>query len=229
MTPQDKPPVIQKPPPVPAQRPVPVVKGSAPAARTNQINIWELLFRLFTFSLLAASVMIAWWMFSQRLVPRQKQSRELGSRVSRFSIEVDELERQWSEAEAQRVSNKYALVRSNLFVGPAALEAWWINLKEQAIPLTLDLRVEFGAAKPKLTNQENIALVPTTLALEVQPAVGTERPESPYQRVLRLAHRLTTGDKRADLAQFTVNGGTNSTSRAVMVLDLWAGEEEAPK
>jgi hypothetical protein len=52
--------------------------------------------------------------------------------------------------------------------------------------------------------------------------------ESAYQRVLRLAQRLTATQKRADLAELTVFGGTNSISSAVMVFDLWAGEGGAP-
>ena len=67
-------------------------------------------------------------------------------------------------------------------------------------------------------------MIPATIFLEVHPT--TEQPaQPPYQRLLQLAQQLGAGEKRTDLAELTVWGGTGSVSRATVVLNLWAGEE----
>ena len=102
------------------------------------------------------------------------------------------------------------------------------NLKEQVSPLALDAKADFGRTIPQATNEADLVIIPTTIAVDVQPAAGSQGYESPYQRVLRLCQRLSAQQKRADLAELRVTGGTGSVSSAMMVFHLWAGEEGEP-
>jgi hypothetical protein len=42
---------------------------------------------------------------------------------------------------------------------------------------------------------------------------------------VQLAQQLNTEEKRTDMTELTISGGTGSISEAVVVLRLWAGEE----
>ena len=66
------------------------------------------------------------------------------------------------------------------------------------------------------------------LSVEVQPLPAAQIAASPYQRILLLSQRLSTQEKRADLTELTVTGGTNSINHAVFGLHLWAAEGKTP-
>src|SRR5258708_23999129 len=71
--------------------------------------------------------------------------------------------------------------------------------------------------------QENGAIVPASVTLEVRPAIGGT--QTPYQRMLRLGQQLAAEGKRADLAELDVNGGPLSLTHGVFGFNFWAGEE----
>ena len=207
--------------PVPAARP----PDAEPARNAGH---GDRLFRAIILVAVLGSVVMIWWSFVRVLLPRQKQSRELGSTVSRLSAEVDDLERQWTRADAEQVSNQFRQVDLKLFAGRAGVEDSLAALKEQAAPLALDVQAELGPPSPQTAGGRTLTVIPATLSIEVQPA----RPEipnpSPYQRILQLSQRLTGEDKRADLTELTVAVGTNSISRAELVLNYWTGKEPTP-
>lgn len=186
----------------------------------------EWIFRLVIATALCGAVALAWWTLRIRLLPLQQQSRELSVAVSHLSTEVDDLERQWSKTKQEQTARRLAEAHTRLFGNQAALEAWLSQLKEQADPLLLDTRTALGQSIPKLTGEQEIAVIPTTISVDVRPALRDQAKDkdSAYQRVLRLAQRLTAPQKRADLAELTVVGGTNAISSAVLVFHLWAGE-----
>ena len=74
---------------------------------------------------------------------------------------------------------------------------------------------------------EKLAMIPATIFLEVRTTTDQSAAQSPYQRLVQMAQQLGAGEKRTDLAELSLSGGTGSVSRAVMVLNLWAGEERA--
>jgi hypothetical protein len=186
------------------------------------------LFRAITLVAVLGSVAVIWWSFVMVLLPRLKESRELSSRVSRLSAEVDELDHQWTKAGAEQVSNQFSQVDLKLFEGRAGLEAWLANLQEQAAPLALDVRADLGPASPPTAGDRTLTVIPATVSVEVQPARPEMATSSPYQRILQLSQRLTDEDKRADLTELTVAGGTNSIGRAVLVLNYWTRKEGTP-
>jgi hypothetical protein len=201
-------------------------KPLAPDARLTRFNAYEWQFRIFIVVMLGVSVLLSWWSL-KRLVPLQRQCRELSATVSRVSTEVDEMQRQWSEDDAAQIRRRFAQANAQLFVDQSALESWMANLKDQVIPLGLDVHTDFAKSVPQ-SSHNDLAIIPTTVAVDVRPTLGIQGAESSYQRILRLSHRLTTQQKRADLAELKVSATSdNSINGAVLVLNLWAGEEQA--
>jgi hypothetical protein len=209
---------------------------SAPAPETRppadvpprDAGFRERLFRAITFVAVVGSVAVICWSYFGLLAPRLKQSRQLSSEVARLSAEVDGLERQWTDADAQQMSNKFSQVGSQLFTGQAGLVAWLANAKAQAAPLALDLWAELGQAASPTAGGRTFTVIPATVSVEVQPARAEAGIVSPYQRIVRVSQRLAGGDQRADLAELTVSKGANSIGRAVLVLNCWTEKEAAP-
>jgi hypothetical protein len=192
----------------------------------NRVDAYEWHFRGFVVVMLAISMMLGWWSL-KRLIPLQKKCAELSATVSRVSGEVDELQRRWSEDDAAEIQRRFAQAHLQLFVDQAALENWMATLKDQVIPLGLGVHTDFAKSVPQKSHND-LAIIPTTISIDVGPALGTQTTETTYQRILRLSHRLTTQQRRADLTELKVSAtGDNSINGAVLVLNLWAGEEQA--
>jgi len=204
--------------------PVIPTRAQVGVARSPRPNKWELLFRLVIIFVLLASLALAWWTFSKVFLPVQRQSQELSTKLAALSSDVDRLERKWGQADAEEIRRRYREAYGQLFADQSALEAWLANLEEQAGPLGLEAKVDFGQSTPASTNELQLAVV--NVSLEVRPMPGTT--EAPYQRLLRFTGLLAAEGKRADLAEMTVVGGPNSIPRATLVFTLWAGEEGKP-
>jgi outer membrane murein-binding lipoprotein Lpp len=189
------------------------------------MNSREVIFRVVIVAVILASVIVAWWSFAKVLPPLQKQSKELATTYRQVSAQVDKLAHEWSETKAVEVTNTYVVARSRLFGSAAAFDQWLANLNGQASTLTLDAKADFGKTTPLPVPGEKLATIPATIFLEVRPAAEQQTTTSPYQRLVQLTQQLGGGEKRTDLAELTVAGGTGSVSRAVVVLNLWAGEE----
>lgn len=204
--------------PAPQARPLPR-NGTPPR---------DWLFRVITLVAVLGSVAVIWWSLVMVLFPRLKQSRDLSSTVSRLSAEVDNLEQQWTKAGPEQVSNQLRQVDLKLFEGRADVGAWLANLGEQAAPLALDARADLGPASRQTAGGRTLTVIPATVLVEVQPARPEMTNRSAYQRVLQWSQRLWNEDKRADLMELTVVGGTNSIGRVTLVLNCWAAKEGAP-
>lgn len=192
-------------------------------AQSAKFKPWEIAFRIINFGLIIASIGFAWWAFSKRLVPLQQKSRQLASSLSTLSTQVDDLSRKWPKFERDQVRSDYNDVRNALFQDESELGRWLLRLQEEASPLALEIKVEFGAPSDRTTDQEKLAVIPASVKLVVRPTIGGN--QTPYQRMLRLGQELGAEGKRADLAELTVNGGPLSITNGILVFNLWAGEE----
>ena len=206
----------QSPPPVP---PKPLRVAVQPASANSK----EWLFRLLVAVLLVGAFSLVGWSFFRKLLPLQKQSRDLGMQVVRLSADVDEMQRKLEKSDFVQVERDFGRINTHLFSDETALVSWLAELKEQTIPLALELKANFGAAVVPSTNHQNLAVIPTTVSVGV--AHDIEAIRSPYQRLLRLSHHLSSRERRVDLTELTVMGGTNSLQQATLVLNLWAGKE----
>ena len=192
-------------------------------AQPRKLNHLEALFRVVILTLILASLALAWWSFSRRLVPLQQQSRQLAVKLNRVATEADALEMKWPKAEAAQIRADYQEVRSELFADEAELGRWLMRLDEQAAPLALEIKVNFGKSTSRTAEDEKLAIIPASIVLEVHPTIGGN--QTPYQRMLRLGQQLGAEGKRADLYELSVNGGPLSITHGLLVFNLWAGEE----
>jgi hypothetical protein len=198
---------------------------SVALSQPRKISQREALFRIAIVAALILSMGLAWWTLTRELAPLQKQSQDLTATASHLSDEVEALQRRWTQADVEQVRNKFKQLRTQLFADSAAMEEWIGRLDQAAGPLVLDLHVEFGKPSVQVTNEVQVSVVPATISIEVHPMPGGT--ESPYQRLLRFGQQLGTEGKRADLSELSVAGGTNSITRALLVFNLWAGDDTA--
>jgi hypothetical protein len=195
-----------------------------PNLPSKKLTQWDLLFRFVVVLLIGGSAACAWWTYSQRLVPLQKQSKSISGDLSRLSAEVDTMERKWPMVQRDQIRSEYQEVKNQLFANEAELGRWLVRLEENATPLALDINVDFGKSTARTEEQEKLAIVPASVTLEVRPAIGGT--QTPYQRLLRLGQLLAAEGKRADLAELDVNGGPLSITHGLLVFNLWAGESK---
>src|SRR5258707_6183100 len=180
------------PPPIPVSQAPP----SAPiAVRLGLRNPRprEVIFRLVIVAVILSSVGLAWWSFAKVLPPLQEKDRELSSTVSRLGTEVDQLDRQWSKAAADQVTNSYQRIRSELFSNEAAFANWLANLSGQASTLTLDAKADFGKTAPVAAPGEKLATIPATIVIDVRSPPGEGAAQSPFQPVVQLTGQLWAG------------------------------------
>jgi hypothetical protein len=207
--------------------PAPEVRPTAPTPPRNA-GSGDRLFRVIILVAVLGSVALIWWSFVRVLLPRQQQARELSLRVSRLSAEVDDLDHQWTQAQMAQVTNQFSQVDLELFEGRAGVEAWLANLKEQSASLALDLGADFGQPSQQTAGGRTLTVIPATVSVKVQPAGPETKPSSPYGRILQMAQLLSDENKRADLTELMVDGGVNSISQVVLILNYWTGKEGTP-
>ena len=215
-------------PPEPSPSPPKRPSLSTEVARIRLLSTRELTFRLIIATVILGSLGLAWWSFAKVLPPLQNKARDLTSTLSRLTSEVDELERKWPKDAASQVTNSYNELRSQLFSNEAAFAHWLANLNGQATSLTLDAKADFGKTAPVPAPGEKLATIPASVFIDVRPSAPSDAAPSPFQRILQLTQQLCAQEKRTDLAELTVSGGVGSISRAVVVLNLWAGEDQSP-
>ena len=199
-------------------------QGSIAVAQPRKLNRSELVFRIAIVGALLISISLAWWTLTRQLVPLEQQSQSLGMAVSHLSDEVDAMQRKWSPAEADQIRASYKDLRRQLFADETALKDWYMRLYQAAGPLALGLTVDFGKSVPQAINNDvKVVMIPASVSIEVRPMRLVM--DSPYQRLLRFGQQLAAEGKRADLAELTVSGSTNSIAHALLVFNLWAGED----
>jgi len=198
------------------------------AARSNGLNYKDWIFRLVVFALILGSLALTWWSLADRLGPVQKRSRELSSAVARLSANVDDLERRWNQAQAEELRRQLEQARDELFADESALQAWLASFRLQATPLALQAKADFGQPVEQSAGKAGkLAVIPATVSLDfLAPPEGQEN-APPYVRLLRLIHRLSDYDKRADLTELKVEAGAGSINSAVLQFGLWAVEGDA--
>jgi hypothetical protein len=219
-----------QPPPIPKTHRIAPIEDSPTPKRVNlaptkpRASHLEALFRGAIVFVILVSLGAAYWSFFHRLLPLQRQAREITTRISTMTSSLDELERRWSPEQAGEIRAQYRQVYSQLFSDQIALEGWLARLQTHADPLALDIKVDLGQSKAKAGFDDNLAVIPASISLEVRPEPGEAEGKSPYERLLQFTQQLAIEGKRADLAELNVVGGAGSVSRALLVFNLWAGD-----
>jgi hypothetical protein len=187
------------------------------------VSQWEAIFRVAIAAALLVSMGMAWWTLTRKLVPLQQESQSLVVTSSRLLDQVEALQRKWSQPKVEETRNHFKQLRTQLFANEEAMEEWVNRLAEASGPAKFDFHIEFGKPSVQLSNEVQVSVVPASVSVEVRPMPGGT--ESPYQRLLRFGQDLSAEGKRADLAELSVVGGTNSITRAVLVFNLWASDD----
>ena len=188
----------------------------------------ELALRISLVALNFGAIAFLWWSLQTVLLPLQKQARDANITVTRLISEVDRMERVWAEGDVAQVRSKFSDIRSWMFVGRPAVEAWLGALKEQVLPLALDVDFDFSKSdtvQPDTATNAHILINPARVSLRIQPVAGIEALASTFQRTVQLSQQLAGLEKRVDLVELTAAGGSNSVASTVVVLYLWTGEE----
>ena len=73
------------------------------ATKASGFNYAELLSRILVLSLLLASAGLLWWSYYRVYVPRLVIFRDLSSTVDKLAREVEDLDRQWSKQDIERM------------------------------------------------------------------------------------------------------------------------------
>jgi hypothetical protein len=186
-----------------------------------------LAFRAVVLLVLAAGLSLVYWSIN-RLIPLQRQTRTVTSNLSRLTADIQLMESRWTSNEVERILTQFERLPDRLLVGSDALDLWLKSLRDQLVPLALESSTEFGTAAVQQAASRFVTTIPATVSVAVRPTPGIESYRSPYQRVLRLTQFLSNQPKRVDLLELDVSGNSNSVSRAVAVLNLWASDAQRP-
>ncbi len=198
-------------------------------ARVKTTSAKELIFRVLMVLLLAGSLGLVWYTNAKVLTPAQKRTRDLNTTLSRLGAEVDEMEHQWGKDDIGKLTTEFSEAQAQLISEQPQLENWLSTLRQEVLPLALDANARFGDSVLQATDPQKLALIPTTVSVQAQAAANVQGVESPYNRILRLTNNLLARETRGDLTQLTVTGGLGVPVKAELVLNLWAGEEQAAK
>jgi hypothetical protein len=188
----------------------------------------ELALRVSLVALNFGAIAFFWWSLQTVLLPLQNQASDANLAVTRLISEVDRMERVLAEGDGAQVRSKFSDIRSWMFVGRSAVDAWLAGLKEEVLPLALDVEFDFSRSdtvQPSTATNTPILINPARVSLRIQPATGIEALASTFQRTLQLSQQLAGLEKRVDLVELTAVGGSNSVATTVVVMDLWTGEE----
>lgn len=199
------------------------------AAKRNAAASNELIFRVAIAAFLVISIALLWWVFCRTYTPRVRQSHELAASISRLSAEVEQLDHDWPKADIERLTNRFAIAQSLLFANAAALDHWAADLKEQSAPSDFALTADFGSAAVQNGGGWKFMAVPAVVTFDVQAGRTAPGRLTPYQQLLQISQRVAAQDKRVDLTELTVQGGTSSVSHAVLGFNLWTNAEATLK
>jgi len=175
---------------------------------------------------MSASFAVIWWSVD-RLGSAQRHTADLGQQAARLASEIDVMRGQWPAGSTQAVLQRYSQASEALFQTPEAIAAWHDTLREDAIPLALDPTL--ALAETRQTNAGSASFTVIAANLEVRPADGIASDRPAYRRVLQFTHALASQPRRLDLVQLSVEGGSNSVSKAQATVELWTPTPEPPK
>ncbi len=205
--------------------------ASGTLVQPKGINYRQLIARVMLVLLNLGSLALLGWILQWRLLPLQRQTRELTSTVDRLSMAVGVMENRWTAPVTGDIRKKFADAKSRVFQGRGALETWLGQVQEQVAPLALEVELEIDKANPAATpipptgTNNSANPFPHRVVMAVRPAAEVEAIASPFQRILQLGQLITGEERRVDLVGFSIEAGSNSISRAVFELDVWTGEE----
>ena len=169
------------------------------------------------------SAWLLWWSL-QSIIPQDRQATQINKHMAAQTAELDRFEGLWKKDKLDALTARYETVCGQLFTNRDDYAAWEGDVKQLGAYLGLSLSLKTGAAIEFQVAETNLYAIPVTL--NVQATAGPQGTVTPYRRIIRLAERAASGEKRAELVEMAINGSSNSVAQAVFVINLWSLQKE---
>ena len=175
--------------------------------------------------LLGISGLVLWWSFATRL-PKVRQLQEESQLLVTRNRGAALLTVQQYEEESRRVQEGWQKARRELFETPQSLRGWMESVTEEA--LAMDLAVEFtpmDCVEATGALAGFVRFLPADMNLRLAPTAAPDK--AFYPAMLKVLHRLLSGDKRIALDRLSVHGAGNGATEAQCQVTFWL--ESSPR
>src|ERR1043166_3704930 len=181
----------------------------------------DLKVRVLLLGSLVVSVALAWWSIN-RLPDWEKKIQSQNTKIAQLEDEILNLEKRWSDSEAEEVGARCKTVQDQLLSGHDEVMLWQTNLQRRANQFTLSVNTGVTNTMDCPLPGKRFSIYSATVDVgTISPGVRTN---SPYLRLLNFAQSLASDRKRVDLVELSAGGSSNSVPKATLGLQPWALE-----
>ncbi len=164
-----------------------------------------------------ACVGMVYWSLTQRLEPANLELQTATLELNRLSDAVDQLRLEGTSEGAMETRTRYKIAQAMLFARAEQFRSWQNQIRRKAALLALETKVTLEPARPYPGAEALLACERSTIELSPVTVAGQTTNGPPYQRLLKFAQGMVSGDRRWDLVGLTVEGNSNSVRHAEAV------------
>lgn len=157
-----------------------------------------------------------------RLLGAQREATLVNGNIQRLTREIEQMDRELNSTNAPQTFEALRQEEQSLMLTSAGLADWTEQLRQQGVPLVLDVNAQAGAPFAGALAERGLKIVPVTV--DLNPPKGILAVKPPYQRLLQFLHNLTQQTARVDLVELNVSAESGGIERASAVLNVWVGE-----
>lgn len=186
---------------------------------SSESPLKRVLFRVLYVLPFAAAAGLFWWNLN-RLRPLVKETTAVSARMSRIASQIDQMELVRQRMERDQVTERYQETLRRYIDSEDALKDWMAEVREKAVPLALLIKMELGEPEIRILGELTLNVIP--VRIEIVPNEDVTSARSTYQRTLEFCQFVASHQRRADVSELSVGGGTGAVTQAVLSLHLWA-------
>lgn len=157
-----------------------------------------------------------------RLLRSQREAQVVNHTIQRLNREVELMGRELNTTNAPQTFEALRNEEQKLVVNQADLNGWIDQLRQQGVPLVLDVEAQTGTPVPGPLAERGLRIVPVTL--ELAPPKGIAAVKPTYQRLLQFLNSVSRQTPRVDLVELRVTADSGAIDRATAVLNVWVAE-----
>lgn len=154
-----------------------------------------------------------------RLLRAQREAHVVNGTIQRLNREVELMGRELNTTNAPQTFEALRNEEQKLVVNQADLNNWIDQLRQQGIPLVLDVDAQAGTPVSGPLAERGLRIVPVTL--ELSPPKGIVAVKPTYQRLLQFLNSVSLQTPRVDLVELRVAADSGTIERATAVLNVW--------
>lgn len=189
----------------------------------RSVRCRAILIRVVMFGMVAASIVLLSRSINRALASAQ-QARGIGDKLVKVESETESLRKRWTDEQVEELEEQFSKLPSVIFPEHDAVGDWLRDLRSRAEFLALDPKVEFGTATMPVIKDSGVVTVPVTITVQIKAGEPSAPPRSAYHRLMFLLSHLVSHPRRADVVGIEVLGNSNSITKAVATVNLWASE-----